>query len=217
MTTISRIILHASNANRNVESDCAYDSYEIQCTNRSFVLTNNINSIYLSLANNVSQFIQTVECTITWWVFLIPIMKIEYTIPGKTSFTSEKHGRYKTLFTFTHLQELSTKNERYQVSIICKTVRILAYELLRSVEREDREFALFIKFVTSHERRQTGHMFIRHFSIIFTRTISCRSGSAQVTKHPVYMPRINRVAESEATNWLVSGKQLRRSCNCSNF
>ena len=63
------------------------------------------------------------------WVFFIPlmiIMKIEYTIPGKT--------------------------------------RLL-------------EFALFIKFIISHKRRQIEHIFIRLFSIIFRRTLSSRSGS----------------------------------------
>ena len=72
------------------------------------------------------------------WVFFIPIMiimKIECTIPGKTSLL---------------------------------------------------EFALFIKFIISHKRRQIGHVFIWLFSIIFRRTISSRNGSPQVTKHPVY-------------------------------
>ena len=63
------------------------------------------------------------------WVFFIPIMiimKIEYTIPGKSSLL---------------------------------------------------EFALFIKFITSHKRRQIGLIFIWLFFTIFRRTIRSRSGS----------------------------------------
>ena len=49
------------------------------------------------------------------------------------------------------------------------------------------EFALFIKFIISHKQRQIEHMFIWLFFIIFRCTISSRSGSRQVTKHPVYI------------------------------
>ena len=34
------------------------------------------------------------------------------------------------------------------------------------------EFALFIRFVTSRKQRRIGHVFVRHFSIIFWRTVS---------------------------------------------
>ena len=37
------------------------------------------------------------------------------------------------------------------------------------------EFALFIKFIVSHKRRQIGHIFIWLFFIILRRTISSRS------------------------------------------
>ena len=54
-------------------------------------------------------------------------------------------------------------------------------------ERPDREFALFIKFIISHKRRQIGHIFIWLFFIIFRRTINSHSQWVpQVTKHPVY-------------------------------
>ena len=73
------------------------------------------------------------------WVFFIPIMiimKIEYTIVGKTSLL---------------------------------------------------EFALFIKFITSHKRRQIGHIFTWHFFIIIRRTISSRSGSHRLP-NTLYIP-----------------------------
>ena len=49
------------------------------------------------------------------------------------------------------------------------------------------EFALFIKFVISHEQRQIGHAFVRHSFIVFRRYKYNQLAKwvPQVTKHPV--------------------------------
>ena len=117
-----------------------------------------------------------------FFILIMIIMKIEYTIPGKTRFISEKYGGYKTLFTFTHLQEPSTKNKRYQVSIIRKQCEFLLGNYCGLwKERPDREFALFIKLIISHKRRQIGYIFIWLFFIIFKRTISSGSHKYETT------------------------------------
>ena len=45
------------------------------------------------------------------------------------------------------------------------------------------EFALFIKFITYHKRRQIGHIFMWLFFIIFRRAISSRSESHILYTH----------------------------------
>ena len=81
-------------------------------------------------------------------------------------------------------------------NVLVPSSHIMLWKLnIPSTKTSSLEFALFIKFIASHKRRQIGHLFMWLFFIIFRRTISSRSGCHKL-RNTLYVVSIRVMSDT---------------------